>query len=343
MKRTFAVALSSLTASTVALGGSLVVGAGEAQAVPVVRGLGWSAIIQHETGPLDNKGTLRMVWPHGGTITIGRVSTGAVIGDVSLDGQHVITARYDGTQTIFALWTTGTKSLKTLKLPGDWEAAYTADGGLITWNNYRGLMYKRNASGVAQARYAFPSGYAAIAWVNPEGTKYVVQTASGLTVHSTATGAALNRIPQAGANCRPESQLNASTLILSCYENGASRAYSVPYAGGVVKPLSPKNFFNYVPTTPAIASLPAGAGDGALNKVTATGSTLFREKPSGKVVEGMTAGGYDRYLWVNAKTNSDGRPVTLRKYDTMTGSYWTLAGAWRGGIVTDARTIDTHR
>ncbi|GAB3586295.1 hypothetical protein [Calidifontibacter terrae] len=339
--------LTTLAATaTLAAGvGATTAAAGAANAAPPTYGTGWTAVIHHAHAWNDNQGTLRMVSATGSSVTIGAVSDDASLQDVSGDGKQITTVRWvggsDNQSTHFAFWDTATSTARFLHLPGLWHSNYTSGGNMLTWRDSDGLAYLRNSSGTA-TRVLHVGKDAALS-VSSDGSKFVERQGKGMVVRATADGRLLRTVPSiTGFNCSPGVQWDASSFTASC-ETAAQletvRVYRVGYTSSVpTSALSDDGINGVLATNPRVGRLAAGAGPSALFSVTPTSHKPLAGAPLGEL-----SGGYANWAFlaipVGDLTTGQSR---LIKYNTVTGNYSTLAGGFRGGVITQTQTIDGH-
>lgn len=321
--------------------GASLAATGTADAAGPAVAYGWSAVIHHPTSATDNKATLRMISPDGNKVTVvGQVSDGARIQDVSSDGTHVITSFVTATgATRFAFWDTRTHTASYLQLGGRfWQAAYVP-GGILTWVGADDnvpttpMVYKRTMSGVATARFSASkdSGFS----VFGDGSKFIETTSGKITVRSSATGTVLSTQSSA---CKPMQEWSTTSFAVTCWETGIGegRSYSLPYNGVGGKSQIAPGGSNVMATSPTL-----GVDTQNQLRVTRNGTTWSSLADGRKITNAYPIAGWGRTAVLAAGQTANGT-FTLLKYDIPTAGFTTLAGSWRGGVITDAQTIDGH-
>lgn len=315
--------------------------------------IGWTAAVQHQTGPDDNRGELVMIAPTGGIVRVGQVSDDAHIIDVTLGGRYVITARSINTgraqddQTRVTVWDTHTKKPSYFRLSGtNYSIAFISTGIVVAPPSGKGITV-RTYSGAVRTRFADVATASNLrdgVVASPDG-RTLFQAAKQLYLRDAATGKVTKAVnpPAAGANgvCFPARSWTPGSFELVCSGTslGDGRTYRVGSDGSLAPLVGTGEGSGGVwPTS-------AGVVAGIDGEVESGPYVLYA--PKGKrtlplAADAQLTGSRGPLLTVVSSSLNGG---TVFTYDLNTGARRTLAGTATtgGGRYFDGVTIDGNQ
>lgn len=337
-----------LTAGTIASLAAATPGAAAVQA----NGEGWSAAIQHQTGPEDDQGRLVMVRPEGGIVPVGDVSDDARILDVSADGKHVLTARDQSDQTRVTVWDISSKQPSYFRIAANSADLSFGGGGIVQAPREKasGTVTVRGYDGSPKNTYpasALNSGrtYRSSA-VSPDG-KHLIEAADKIVVRDAATGSVVTSInhPEkqtAKRRCNIQRAWGVAAVGVQCSDTdgiGNEDAYRVPFDGVASHVASTPS--EVLPTSSGVVYDSRGVNGPSLWVLkNASGE---RELPFGEYSD--VTGSLGERVYVASSPYDPAKGSTLFTYDVNSGARTNLAGTKEtgGGLITDAQTIDGNQ
>lgn len=340
-----AIAAGALVAGAIA---SLTAGTPDAAAEQIV-GEGWSAAIQHQTGPEDDQGRLVMVRPQGGIVPVGEVSDDARILDVSADGKHVLTARDQGGETRVTSWDTSTKQASHFRITAGSADLSFGGGGIVQAPSGKSAntVTVRTYEGTPKNTYpasALGSGrtYRTSA-VSPDG-KHLIEAADNLVLRDAATGSVVKTIDHpekqtAKRQCDVRRAWGDTAVAVQCGDTdaiGNEDVYRVSFEGDTSSPVrTPSEVW---PTSSGVVfDSHGGNASAAWVLKDAAGE---HDLSLGEFSD--ATGSRGNQVYVASSPYDPAKGSTLFTHDVRTGKRVTLAGteATGGGLITDAQTID---
>lgn len=313
---------------------------------------GWTAAIRHTRTTFDHTGTLVMISPTGKRTTIGPVSDGAGIDDVSADGRYVITSfQTDKSQTRATIWDTKTRKASYFRpaggasgaIPG--PIAFTRTGVIAQtqFTSKAPTVETFSRSGVRLS--SWPSA-AAKGWiaVSPDGGS-VLQVVGGNALRRTTSGTLVrtSRLPAAvaGQECQADHSFTPTSFVVTCQGDGLGddRSFEVRSNGTVSGQLAPTGAGNIWKSSLGLVTQGYSGGDAS--PVELRQGKRTRTLPLG---EGASVIGV-RGTVVNTLNQGNSSPGRLRTHEMRTGVTKTLAGtpSTGGGVIVDAYTVDGNR
>lgn len=309
---------------------------------------GYSALIRHVSGPRDDQGKLVLLAPDGRSKTIGEVSDGAEVLDVSSNARTVVTGFWEQKQLRLTLWDTETGKPTYLRVDGGADAVLVKNGIVVSRHAGGAQLYSR--TGNLLRAYAATGGSSLLA--SADGTR-VVQSAgeSGVVVRDVASGKQTHRVAvPAGRNgCFPDHQLDAMSFSMSCdgpghAAPGESTAYRTGYSSAVsttrlVRHHDRSGDARRVADDAVLFDAGAGTPAAELAVRDSNGVVVILGEPDGSSVSGA----YGEVAYLTSTAGFEDEPTyTLKRVGLKGGEESTLAGPGSplGGIVTSAKTVD---
>ena len=317
-----------------------------------IGGEGWTAAIQHQTGPEDDQGRLVMVRPQGGIVPVGEVSDDARILDVSADGRRVLTARDQSGRTRVTSWDTDTGQADYFRIAmgsadlsfggeGIIEAPVAKDASTVTVRSYDGspkTSYPTSPPGSEQP-------YRSVA-VSPDGN-HLIESTDKIVVRDAATGKTTKTVafPEeqtAKRQCDVQRAWGNSAVAVQCYDTdgiGNEDVYRVSFAGDTSRSARARS--EVWPTSSGVVYDSHG-GNGPAGWVLKDASGEH-DLPLGQ--RGDVTGSRGNQVYVASSPYDPAKGSTLFTHDVKTGKRVTLAGSETtgGGLITDAQTIDGNQ
>ncbi len=304
--------------------------------------IGWTAAIQHQSGPQDNRGQLVMVAPTGGIVKVGAVSDDAAIQDVTLGGHYVITARTQDEQTRVTVWDTHTKKPTYFRVPGEQNTIAFGSSGIIVAPNSGKAVTVRTYAGVIRTRFADvpvnSADYVNVA-VSPDG-RNALEAGTKLNVRDGATGRVTKTVNlPAGyrsGQCNADRSWTAGGFLVTCNPGslGDDRSYVLTSSGALSAVLAESSNEVVWPTSAGVVSRASSETTEPYVLHGKTGNKALPLPPYADVVGSRGA--------ILTVLTSSYPGSTLFTYDVTTGARKTLAGtaATGGGRLTDGQAID---
>lgn len=200
---------------------------------------GYTALIRHASGPEDNHGKLVVLAPDGRSKTVGDVSDGAQVHDVSSNARTTVTgfSVKTGQELRLTIWDTETGKPTYLRVKDGSHAAVVKGGIVVSRWSGGAQLYSRAGKLVRTYTATGDTSLTASA----DGTQ-IVQGAGdkGVVVRDVATGTETHRVavPSGRSWCFPTQQLDSSSFSMDCADPGAgapgeSTAYRAGFTGSV--------------------------------------------------------------------------------------------------------------
>ncbi|MDF8264725.1 hypothetical protein [Luteipulveratus flavus] len=353
-RRLTALALAGVTLA--GAGAALTAGSASAVTLPAPgsTALGWSAAIRHASGLHDGRGTLVLVPPSGGIVTIGSVSDDAWLADVSPDGRKVITARIQAGEGLRAtVWDTATKKATYFRVagqtPGNVDLAFGGDGILLHPRGYNVQSRRIDGSFVRSwASYGedtTPSPNGALVYQANDTRIYERNAKTGVVSRSWAVPAAYR-----GAErfCKVGQQWDAASVSVDCNGGGLGmdQTFRLVTATGAMTAMSPQNSAHASPTSPKRVA-EVGSNCNAVGYVDQTGYHSLPGMQSEDADSSTSLSGAfssSAYFASSSCFTDTANRWWLGKYDLTTNRVTRLAGSGTtsGGMIAQAQTIDGH-
>ncbi|KNX36153.1 hypothetical protein [Luteipulveratus halotolerans] len=315
--------------------------------------LGWSAAIRHQSNFGDGKGTLVLVPPTGGIMTMGAVSDDASVSDVSQDARKVLTARFQtGEGLRVTVWDTATRTPTYFRVAGPnsvIEVRFGGDGILVKRD---GKIESRTLSGTLVRSYTAPSSLGSLE-VSPNGATTYWSIGDSIQQRDAKTGALQKTyaVPTAyrgaAGDCWTSGTWDSTSLRLACTGDGVGteQTFRLVRSTGQSTAIGPANSAIAFPTSPKWMAKQNRGNDSAIGFMYGSGFVEL----TGYFGLGSPSitGAYSNLAYVNNfQSGAASTPayLWLGKYDISTNTMTRLAGAGSssGGVITQAQTVDGH-
>ena len=213
--------------------GSIVPAAGSKTA------LGFTAMVRHETGPEDGKGTLVLRAPDGRHAIVGEVSDGAEVADISSNARTVVTAirAKGGGESRYTIWDTATGKPTYVRVKDGGDAVLVQDGLLVARPKQSPQLFDRSGKPVRTYEGSFSPSAEVVA--SADGKRFWIADDGGrIRLFDLRSGTELRQIevPSGRASCSPGPQLSYEDFTMDCSAPGdadpsGSTAYMAQFYG----------------------------------------------------------------------------------------------------------------
>lgn len=323
--------------------GSIVPAAGSPTA------LGYTALIRHETGPDDGKGTLVLRAPDGRHATVGEVSDGAVVADISSNARTVVTAirAKGGGESRYTIWDTATGTPTYVRVKDGGDAVLVQDGLLVARPKQSPQLFDRAGKPILDYDGDFGRYNRLVA--SADGTKFWTNNSQGqVEMYDVRPGALLRTIPvpSGRSGCEPGMQYGPDQFTIDCTEDtDADPAGSSVYVLSMSGKGAPVPLVDHDDTTSRARKVNTGqvyeAPTPGCGFAFVSRGASYEPLKFGSSDTRQVAGAYGDTAYLTSWGGECGEGDLVR-YDIaeMTGTKVAGKGTKIGGFVTSARTID---
>ncbi|WP_018156088.1 hypothetical protein [Demetria terragena] len=331
---------------TIALSGAIVGAANApAQADTIIpppnadTAFGYTALIADQGG----NHSLKVVAPSGAHTTIGDVSSGADVLDVSTNARTVVTGFTTASAELrITIWDTAAKKPTYLRVSNGTDAKLVRGGVLVTRSTQAPQVYSRSGAVTS----TLPRGITS-AEPTHDGTKLYTTTSSGLQMRSAPDGEVFTSapLPAGKTRCTATGHLGSGAAAVNCDQGSmtGATAYSFQESGTLTR-LTTKGGNSYTVTGGHVVD--QSVGDSVL-----CSSYLYTGPKGDKAVPGGTkdlcpkmagAHGNSIYLVTGADPEYSPDGGDLIRYDLSNGKSTRIAGLGTvfDGRVTSAKVVD---
>lgn len=315
---------------------------------------GYNALIRHPKGPDDNQGKLVLLAPDGRSKTVGQVSDGAYVVDVSSNARTVVTGFLvnTGQELRLTIWDTASGKPTYLRVKDGVGAVLVKDGIVVSRGSAGAQLYSR--SGKLQRTYAKTGDPTVMA--SADGTRLAQGArAKGVVVRDVRSGKETHRVavPSGRNACSPDHQLGSSSFSMACDDPGqGAPGESTAYRAGYTAAVPTAQLVEGSKRSGDLRGLAGGryvydaaaatpGSEPALQDK--NGSTSYLKDFPGVGADTVVSGGYQNTVFLSASEGWADKPAfTLQRVDVQARTTKTVAGPGSalGGKVTSAQTVD---